>query len=598
MRWLLLPAVVLVGAGGVRAYVEAPHTLGRCCKESTNVVLVEVTKVNKEKGLIIYKKLRDLKGKQPDGEIKHNIGQRGFHAREWQNVMAWAAVGKKAVFFHNGGASETCIGTYWYQCYREGDWWGMSHAEPFLMRTYYGDPEKLADAVARIEKGEEVVVPCLADGNKEQLHLRKGKLQRLRASLKRFEYDAKRDFVGWGGGDGVEELVKTTVLLAAGAEGWRFVPSTPAAQSGGRWRNADFDDRNWRTGKAPVGYGEDELKKRRGTIIAEQGRPFLFRRAVDVPAALIGQKGVTFQLSVASDDSAEVYLNGVLVDRDPEQDHEFSYWNRDVEVEARHFRPGRNVLAVLVKNHQGSSDLYFDLELSAQITIQKGPKPPVEVKKPVPANVKLSASPAPPGDRPVAIQVDREKRTIAIPCVIAPRKLPTLDQIYPIEVVGTYPTPRGRKAHETIVNFVGVRPGEVHRALEALGLKPGKPARGEDERASGPEVGVFLEVPGPDGKPLRVPIEQTLIDMKTGKSPQPFRWRFTGSVAAKPDPDKEEWIYGADLSGTFIALFPVTDETVLQSDLTLKDELGLKLETNRKVLPKEGTPVKLIIAVK
>src|SRR5262249_39865743 len=106
MRWLLLPAVVLVGAGGVRAYVEAPHTLGRCCKESTNVVLVEVTKVNKEKGLIIYKKLRDLKGKQPDGEIKHNIGQRGFHAREWQNVMAWAAVGKKAVFFHNGGGQE------------------------------------------------------------------------------------------------------------------------------------------------------------------------------------------------------------------------------------------------------------------------------------------------------------------------------------------------------------------------------------------------------------------------------------------------------------------------------------------------------------
>jgi NADPH2:quinone reductase len=46
------------------------------------------------------------------------------------------------------------------------------------------------------------------------------------------------------------------------------VPSTPAAQSGGSWRNADFDDRNWRTGKAPVGYGEDELKKRGGTVVA------------------------------------------------------------------------------------------------------------------------------------------------------------------------------------------------------------------------------------------------------------------------------------------------------------------------------------------
>src|SRR5262249_20286762 len=102
-----------------RAYVEVPYTLGRICQESTTIVVVEVAKVNKEKGLIIYKKLEDLKGKHPTNEIKHNIGQRGYHAREWQNVMAWAETGKKAIFFHNGGASETCTGTYWYQCYPE-----------------------------------------------------------------------------------------------------------------------------------------------------------------------------------------------------------------------------------------------------------------------------------------------------------------------------------------------------------------------------------------------------------------------------------------------------------------------------------------------
>ena len=50
--------------------------------------------------------------------------------------MEWAEVGKTAIFFHNGGASETCIGSYWYQCYPNGEWWGLSHGEPFLLRSF------------------------------------------------------------------------------------------------------------------------------------------------------------------------------------------------------------------------------------------------------------------------------------------------------------------------------------------------------------------------------------------------------------------------------------------------------------------------------
>jgi hypothetical protein len=53
--------------------------------------------------------------------------------------------------------------------------------------------------------------------------------------------------------------------------------------------------------------------------------------------------------------------------------------------------------------------------------------------------------------------------------------------------------------------------------------------------------------------------------------------------------------YGADLTGTLIALFPVTDETVLQTDWTMKEEKYLKLDVNADALPKEGTPVKLVI---
>ena len=133
--------------------------------------------------------MRDLKGTHNDDVIKHNIGRGGFNPREWQYPMEWAEVGKTAVFFHNGGASETCIGNYWYQCYPNGEWWDMSHGEPFLLRSFCGNVDKLAAAVTDIIAGKEVVVPCMVDGNKEDLHLRRARIQRLKASLKIQDYN-------------------------------------------------------------------------------------------------------------------------------------------------------------------------------------------------------------------------------------------------------------------------------------------------------------------------------------------------------------------------------------------------------------------------
>ena len=182
------------------AYVEAPHSLGQVISLSTNIMVLRVEQVDKTKNLIIFRKVRDLKGKHPTDIVRHNIGRGGFNPREWQYTMDWAEAGKTAVFFHNGGASETCIGTYWYQAYAGGDWWNLSHGEPYMLRSYAGNVEKLAAAVADIVAGKEVVVPCMVDGNKDDLHLRRARIQRLKASLK-LDYNPKRDFVGWGGED-------------------------------------------------------------------------------------------------------------------------------------------------------------------------------------------------------------------------------------------------------------------------------------------------------------------------------------------------------------------------------------------------------------
>lgn len=205
-RLFCCTAIVLAGflaswyVQNAYAYVEAPHSLGQVVQLSTHVMVLRIEKVDKEKNLIVYRKVRDLKGKHPDEVVRHNIGRGGFHEREWKYPMEWAEVGKTAVFFHNGGAGELCTGTYWYQIYPGGEWWNMSHGEPFLLRSYCGNPEKLAAAVVEIDAGKEVTVPCMIDGNKDDLHLRRAKIQRLKASLK-LDYNPKRDFVAWGGQD-------------------------------------------------------------------------------------------------------------------------------------------------------------------------------------------------------------------------------------------------------------------------------------------------------------------------------------------------------------------------------------------------------------
>ena len=195
------------------------------------------------------------------------------------------------------------------------------------------------------------------------------------------------------------------------------------------------------------------------------------------------------------------------------------------------------------------------------------------------------------------ITVNRQERSIAVPCKVAPRKLATLKEIYPLEVVATFPSPRGQKAHETIVTFEA-KPREIHKALESLGLTPGSPAQGEEVAASGPEVALYLELPGIVGKPRIIPVEKTMVDSRTGKPMPALKWLFTGSSARQPDPSKEVKVYAADLSGTLVSLYPVTDETVFQSNLTMRECALLKLETNKYVLPEVGTPCRLIIQVK
>lgn len=202
------------------------------------------------------------------------------------------------------------------------------------------------------------------------------------------------------------------------------------------------------------------------------------------------------------------------------------------------------------------------------------------------------------GKEPAGITVDKDNKLIRIDAKIAPRKLPHLSEVYPIEIIAGWPHPKGKKAHETVVT-IDAKPSDVHKALEAFGLKPGRPVVGESkDPPQGPDVSLWIEVPDPDSNPKKLTMDKVLIDRGNKKPfPKTVKWRFTGSDMIQPDPEKDDKVYGADLDGVLIAIFPVTSKTVFQTNLTMENEKYLKLETNTSALPKEGTPVKLVIEV-
>ena len=82
----------------------------------------------------------------------------------------------------------------------------------------------------------------------------------------------------------------------------------------------------------------------------------------------------------------------------------------------------------------------------------------------------------------------------------------------------------------------------------------------------GPAVNIYFLIADSTGLPKKVPLDKAMIDPNNGKPfPKNVEWRFTGSAPVQPDPMKNDTMYGADWTGTFIAIFPVTKETVLQT---------------------------------
>ena len=97
------------------------------------------------------------------------------------------------------------------------------------------------------------------------------------------------------------------------------------------------------------------------------------------------------------------------------------------------------------------------------------------------------------------------------------------------------------------------------------------------------------------GKPHRVPVETLLLDRTTGKSPARLPFIFTGSFFG-PDLTGSNQIFHADIEQAHVALW--WQPSVL---INVRGDRGNPyrgdnqgFEVNSKLVPKTGTPVKLI----
>ncbi|MCS7045323.1 MAG: HEAT repeat domain-containing protein [Gemmataceae bacterium] len=216
--WL---AILCLSAGIntiAHAYITAPvSTLGAAVVDSTYVTVLRVDKVNKERGIIIYRKVRDLKGKYPKELVKHIFDLKGTPAhrgpgdvpvrpneKDWNYALQWAEPGKTAVMLTRkydpyGDFGHTYIDGCWYATMcppRDWEFWYAIYADPNLLaRWHAGPPEKLIPALEALSAGKDGVALVLSKGTRDDLRAGRAKLQRLRVSLGLRDYVAQRDLI-------------------------------------------------------------------------------------------------------------------------------------------------------------------------------------------------------------------------------------------------------------------------------------------------------------------------------------------------------------------------------------------------------------------
>ncbi|MCD6408331.1 metallophosphoesterase [bacterium] len=154
------------------------------------------------------------------------------------------------------------------------------------------------------------------------------------------------------------------VILPKGSSGWKFTLAKEKVlsdTSGNKWFEENYSNVDgWKDVKLPVFYGNYKNKVKEGTELKENNT-YLFRLTFSLKN--IPAKNKQSMLRVASDKCAEVYLNGVLIDKD-KLFHWANYWNRYIIFNSSLLRKGKNLLAIKLYNFPQCTTGFLDVEIA------------------------------------------------------------------------------------------------------------------------------------------------------------------------------------------------------------------------------------------
>jgi HEAT repeat protein len=193
--------------------------------QAPDIAVLRVEKVSREKGVILFSKVSDLKGQFPAGECRHELSA-GFRPREPRLILNWAEPGRSAVAFSSGSTLQVCVGNFWYEAVARKDapgWWTLTHVQSILAYAYCGSVEKLRTSVSEMLAGKEIVIPAVrysGDSHTQRLATFKNvfrgpdaTLIRMKASLKMANSPLDGVQIVGLGGAGPEDLPALVLAL-------------------------------------------------------------------------------------------------------------------------------------------------------------------------------------------------------------------------------------------------------------------------------------------------------------------------------------------------------------------------------------------------
>jgi hypothetical protein len=147
--------------------------------------------------------------------------------------------------------------------------------------------------------------------------------------------------------------------------------------------------------------------------------------------------------------------------------------------------------------------------------------------------------------------------------------------------------------HESVLRS-NVKPSDLHTALLAIGLKPGRPVSFSETThkwspPQGPPLQVHVEWQDKDGKTVSVPAYRLMRNTKSKKEMPILTWVFVGSRTM------EDGSYAADTTGYIISVVNF-DLTVIDiPELKTSNNETLEWERNPDLAPPGGTKVTMVI---